>query len=399
MAGTKVPEIPGRHLRHDRGSVPNACAPVIDTLAAKPSPTAAQRTARVTVQSVAIASTMPYHFATYFDVNYLPRAVALYRSLERHTDAFTLHALCLDQTSLDAVARLGLPHLRAYPLATMEAADPELLAIKPTRTLVEYYFTCTAAFVAHLFRTVPDLEELTYLDADLYFYSDPAPIRAAMGAGSVLIVGHRFPDHARELERFGRYNVGLIVFRNTPDGRACLAWWRERCLEWCYDRLEGDRFGDQKYLERWSELFTGVVELRHKGANLAPWNLARYRITQRDGAVMVDDEPLIFYHFHKLRARGRRLFGSGIRDRRAALSAAVRNRIYAPYLRALGEAVDLLGGIQPRSLRGARHLRATARVRMLLEYRLLYLVGARALLIDLHPLLRLARVFSRVFHA
>lgn len=344
---------------------------------------------------VTSGGTATCHFATYFDVNYLPRAVALYRSLEKHAGPFTLHALCLDQASLDVIARLNLPHLRTVPLATLEAADPELLAVKPTRSIVEYYFTCTAAFLAHLFLVVPGLGELTYLDADLYFYSDLAPIRAEMGEHSVLIVGHRFPEHARELERFGLYNVGLIVFRNTPDGRACLAWWRERCIEWCYDRLEGDRFGDQKYLERWSELFKGVVELRHKGANLAPWNLARYRITERDGTVMVDDEPLIFYHFHKLRARGRRLYGSGIRDRRAEMGTAVRNGIYAPYLRALSEAVDLVGGMPPRSLRGARNLGAATRLRILLEYRLLYLVGARALLIDLHPLLRLARVLSR----
>lgn len=352
----------------------------------------------VPVHEVVISrSSVPYHFATYFDVNYLPRAVALYRSLERHAGAFTLHALCLDDASLDALARLNLPGLHAVPLAELEAADPELLAAKPTRSRVEYYFTCTAAFLAHLFRTVPDVEELTYLDADLYFFADPAPIRAELGEGSVLIVGHRFPEHARALERFGRYNVGLLIFRNTPDAHACLAWWRERCIEWCYDRLEDDRFGDQKYLDRWGALFDGVVELRHKGANLAPWNLAGYTIAERAGAVMADDDPLIFYHFHKLRALGRRLYAAGVSDRRARLGAVVRNGIYAPYLRALGEAADLVGGVRPGSIRGAGKLGPAARMRMMLEHRLLYLVGARAVPIDLHPLLRPVRALARLF--
>src|SRR5205823_10040223 len=102
--------------------------------------------------------------------------------------------------------------------------------------------------------------------------------------------------------------VGLMAFRNDSFGRECLEWWRERCLEWCYDRLEGDRFADQKYLDDWPTRFERVVVLQHKGAGVAPWNAMNYQICLQNGRVIVDGQPLIFYHFHGLKIINRWLY-------------------------------------------------------------------------------------------
>ena len=32
-------------------------------------------------------------------------------------------------------------------------------------------------------------------------------------------------------------------------GLKALKWWRDRCLEWCYARIEDGKFGDQFYIE------------------------------------------------------------------------------------------------------------------------------------------------------
>jgi len=276
------------------------------------------------------------HYCTYFDRRYLARGLALYRSLERHAGPFRLHALCLDEATERALARLDLPGVERLALAAFEQGDERLLAAKKSRSLVEYYFTCTASLVLYLLRRCPEAGRVTYLDADLFFFGSPAPLFEEMGAASIALVEGRYPPQWRKkLERFGKYNVGLLVFRNDERARACLEWWRERCLEWCYDRLEDGKFADQKYLDEWPERFGGVTVLRHPGVNVAPWNVAGSRITTSGGRVLVNGAPLVCYHFHNLRKVWGPLFDSGLAEYGVAPVGAVRRGIYAPYLREL----------------------------------------------------------------
>ncbi len=278
---------------------------------------------------------MMYYFCTYFDQYYLSRGLALYHSLQQHCPAFQLWVLCMDQASYEILAGLKLPHLRPIALNSFERGDTALLQAKTNRSQVEYYFTCTPSLPLYILKNWPEVDLITYLDADLFFYADPAPLYTEMGTGSVAIIAHRYPPHLRQSEQYGIYNVGWLSFRRDENGLACLQWWRERCLEWCYDRLEPDRFADQKYLDRWTELFAGVVVLSHKGANLAPWNLTNYRIYDNPAGLQVDDQPLIFYHFQGLKQINRWVYKSGLAAYQAKSNTVIRRRIYAPYIQAL----------------------------------------------------------------
>lgn len=275
------------------------------------------------------------HFCTYFDRNYLVRGVTLYRSLVRHCGQFRLYVLCLDSFSYEAVLKLSLQHVVPIYIGELEAADQQLLAAKADRSAIEYYFTCTAPLMLYLIRRFPEIEVITYLDSDLFFFADPQPIFAEMDGRSVLIVEHRFPPHLAHLNLWGRYNVGLLATRVDESGLACLRWWRERCLEWCFDRLEGNRYADQKYLDEWPSRFEGVGTLQHKGAGLAPWNVAGYTLSERDGAVFVDSEPLIYYHFHALRVFSPYVFEARVEDYQVTMAGALAKGVYRPYLRQL----------------------------------------------------------------
>ena len=274
-----------------------------------------------------------YCFCTYFDKNYLLRGLALYRSLERCCPSFRLWILCMDTESYDVLSRMNLPSAALISLADFERGDDQLLAAKGNRSLVEYYFTCTPSLTLYVLSTSPGTENITYLDADMFFFSDPAPVFDELGDGSIALIGHRLPPFLRHLEATGIYNVGWITFRRDENGLAALRWWRERCIEWCYDRVEETRCADQKYLDDWPERFKNVVVLDHKGANLAPWNVANYTLLSGDGSVTVDGERLVFYHFHGFRRLSGRLYDPGLSPYRGKLDGIMRDAIYAPYLR------------------------------------------------------------------
>jgi hypothetical protein len=274
------------------------------------------------------------YFCTYFDRNYLLRGLVLYRSLKDIGATFTLWALCLDDESFQAVVRLGWPGLVPIALADLEAHDPELAAVKPTRSVIEYYFTLTPALPAYLLVLHPEIEVISYLDADLKFYSNPESILTKLESGSILIIPHGFPERLKALESHGKYNVGMVCFRNDPSGQQCLQRWRLQCIEWCYDRVEDGRFADQAYLNDWPATHPGVVVLDEPGVGLAPWNFMRFQIDVTRDPPTVDDKPLTFYHFHAFKSFGSRVFDDGLGPY-GVMDRTVRQHLYGEYIRDL----------------------------------------------------------------
>lgn len=238
-----------------------------------------------------------YYFATLFDSGFLSKGLALYRSLERHIDNFELTVLCLDDESYRFLKGLNESNLKPILLSDFE--NKELKEIKKTRSFKEYCFTLSPHLLKHL---IQDRPMITYLDADLFFYSSPKDLYNELDDGSVYIIPHRRPlDERAQEEKVGKYNVGLIIFKNNENGRACLNWWKEKCDEWCYHRAEPGRYADQKYLDYFEQHFEGVRVSEHKGADLAPWNLKTFRddIMIENGKVVVQGYPLVFFHFAK----------------------------------------------------------------------------------------------------
>jgi hypothetical protein len=185
-----------------------------------------------------------------------------------------------------------------------------------------------------------------YLDADLYFYSPLQPLFDEIGDASIAIIEHRFPPAQKHLEVNGRFCVEWVGFRRDEQGLACLARWREQCIEWCFHRLEQDRMGDQKYLDQWPGRYIGLHILQHPGAGVAPWNYSQYRFDQNEqGAITLDGAQLIFYHFHQLQ-----LLSNGSFDR---LSGSYRimgpepEMVYEAYEASLTETLKLVRVICP----------------------------------------------------
>jgi hypothetical protein len=275
-------------------------------------------------------------FCTYFDHRYLPRAMVMLRSLERTGVDPHLYALCMDERAEEVLGRLAHERITIVTLRELEQADPELLAAKPTRNAIEYYFTCTPSLPLHLLTSHPELTQITYVDADLYFLASPEPLLVIADGADATIVPHRFaPDIELQRIRFGRYNVGWLSFQATPGGREVLAWWRHRCLEWCYDRPEDGRFADQGYLNDWPERFLGVVVLDHPGVNLAPWNVSRHSVEYRNGRLTADAETVFFYHVHALKPGLGGSFLTTLSEYGFRLTRALRRGVYRPYVREL----------------------------------------------------------------
>lgn len=244
------------------------------------------------------------NFCTLFDSNYLSRGIAMHASLSRHCKSFHLYVFAFDQKCFDVLNTLQLPNVTTIALHEFE--DQELLQLKTERSNSEYCWTCTPSTILYIIHKYK-ADHCIYIDADLYFYSDPQVLVNEMGNKSVLITEHRFTEKYKNAIINGKYCVQFMLFKNNEEGLHVLDWWRTACNNWCYARFEDGKFGDQKYLDDWTTRFSCVHELKHLGGGVAPWNIQQYDIyTIEDRLKGLEKKSekkfdIVFYHFHGLR--------------------------------------------------------------------------------------------------
>ncbi len=288
------------------------------------------------------------HFCTYFDRGFLVHGLALASSLREHCPRHVLWVLCLDTYTEQALAPFASPQLRLISLSQLEDFDPELAGVRHQRKLIEYYFTLSPCWPRFLLQTNPQIERITYLDADLFFFKAPACIFEELGDASILISEHHFPRYLEHHLRFGRFNVGIQVFVNDAVGNACISHWRKQCLEWCQDCVEAGRYADQKYLDQWPGLYqSALVITQHRGVNLAPWNWVSSDVSWRQGHPEFNGNPLIVFHFARFRPIvGTSVFQSGQLEY-GIMPWRLRQFVYGRYWRAIETARSELQRASP----------------------------------------------------
>jgi hypothetical protein len=279
---------------------------------------------------------MHYVFCTIIDQHFLFKGLTLYSSLQKHCEHFRLYVLCMDENVYELLRRMDLPNLELIRLQEIE--DERLLNIKSNRSSAEYCWTCKPYLCLYILKQKRS-GSVSYLDGDLFFFSDPYPIYKEIGDSSIAIVEHRFPVAAYS-EKVGRFNAGFAYFKNDEEGLQCLVKWREDVLTWCFNSSEDGKFSDQAYLTEWPDHFKNLHVIKHIGVNAGPWNIKNNgRITNDDDRLSINNVPLIFYHFQAFCVLGNNSF------KEAAgyfMPQKIKEIIYQPYIKAVKETINCI---------------------------------------------------------
>ena len=278
------------------------------------------------------------HYCTYFDKNYLLRGLTLFRSLQKHESEFVLWVLCCDEVSFATLQVLSIENLRPISLSEVEKFEPRLTPLKTQRSRVEYLWTLSPIWPLYLLENYPEIENLTYLDADLFFYSSPDPVFEEIGDAPISVFSHRYADKDDPDNINGVFNVGWVGYQRGETALACLRRWREQCLVWCFAYTDEGRYGDQKYLDEWPTLYPAMRVIEHKGAGIAPWNWRNVRFTKTNKILLTDGVPLVFFHFHGLRILNSWLYDTYYTTRiYGVMPSLTRRQIFDPYLETMTE--------------------------------------------------------------
>lgn len=268
------------------------------------------------------------------------QGLALYRSIAYNYSNFKVFILCVDDEAYSICQRLMLDNV--IILRDSDLGDPRLSAVKQSRRLNEYCWTLKPLFLLHVLRCYDFIDNAVSLDADICFFDDPTPIFNNQHNYTVLLSEHDYMEKSNPVEHTcGRYNSGFIVFKRCQTTLDLLAWWGDRCIEWCYDRAEEGRFGDQKYLDHFQHMFQGVQSITTPGVNIAPWNEGKYRFHIRGTKVYINNDRLICYHFCGLRLINRNTYALLMGSQRQI------SEIHVPYTLVLQEAIATIERVSP----------------------------------------------------
>ena len=273
-------------------------------------------------------------YCTLFNIKYFSRGLAMCQSLLEKDKQAYVYILAIDKITAQILTHYNLPNTKVILLDQFE--DEALRSIKSDRTLGEYCWTITPSLILYCLKKYA-LPQVCYVDADLYFYHNPAILiqEAETHHKAILLSPHRYTPKYDQSQTSGIYCVQFMNFVNNLDGLDALIWWREACIKWCYNRIEPNRFGDQKYLDDWPERFKSVHVLKHLGGGVAPWNVQKYQFSsqhQHNFQMQTNQNQifeLVFYHFHgvKFLSNDQVDFGGYM------LESSIKNKLYLPYVK------------------------------------------------------------------
>ena len=213
-----------------------------------------------------------------------------------------------------------------FCLLTVDASKEELNEVKYTKGKINMYvlndilFNKTAKKIAQKYQSKTDYlrwslksilllhllqnenyERLFYCDNDIYFCNDFSFLMEDLAHHTVLLTPHYYCFDAEKKQiwleanfRCGLYNAGFIgVNKNAIN---VLLWWAKCCLYRCERKYTHGLFVDQKFLDLFPIIEPKTKIVRHKGCNVAYWNVLQNERQLVDNQVVIEKSILLFLY-------------------------------------------------------------------------------------------------------
>ncbi|NNU16750.1 glycosyltransferase [Parvularcula sp. ZS-1/3] len=270
---------------------------------------------------------------TYFTIcsaNYMPFARTLHASLTRHQpDArFVLFLADIVPDDLDA-NDLPFDVVEARTLGIETFPD---MAFR--YDIMEFNTAIKPFCFQKVFRDQPG-SRAVYLDPDIYVTAPLTRLDEVFDEGAELILTPHalaplddgYDPDDRRIMQTGSYNLGFAAMAHATDTERLLGWWADHMRTRCLNALPMGIFVDQKFMDMAPAFVEQAHILRHRGYNVAYWNLHERPVARQGDQYTAGSDPLVFFHF------------SGVDRKNAEVFSRHQNRYTAADI---GDARELL---------------------------------------------------------
>lgn len=225
----------------------------------------------------------------------------MYYSVKRFHKIFDFYVLTFDKQTYEYLSNLNEENLKLISIDQYDAyfkTSADKFSDKK-----QYYFSATPNICLFLLKEYPEIDILLYLDADVYVFSSLEPLYEEFGDSSIGVCSHRVNPMLNFIAKhYGKYNVGVNLFRNSKTGLSCLTNWKNECETW-YKGKPGyplSFFSDQIFLDSWDVKYNELKVIHNIGVNTCYWNAGNYKFGKIDGQYFVNNSPLMIFHFSSL---------------------------------------------------------------------------------------------------
>lgn len=244
------------------------------------------------------------HVFTSVTSNYIPKAKVLAESVKNFHPDFYFHLILSDHVpkkmseedntyfdSIITVEDLPIPNLKSWIFK---------------HDIVELCTAVKAISFQEIARRY-DCKKIIYLDPDTVVFSKLDELVNCLDEFNIILTPHFYLPQTTEESishyeisalKHGVYNLGFLAVRLSDEGINFINWWNDRLLNFCYDEIARGLFTDQKWIDFVPVFFEDVCILKKPNYNVAIWNLTQRKISGSiPQEILVDDLPLVFYHF------------------------------------------------------------------------------------------------------
>lgn len=235
--------------------------------------------------------------------NYLAQAKSLGDSIKKFNPDYKFVIALVDRFSDKIDYNFFQPH-EVVKIEDVGVVDFETMVY--TYTIIELNTAVKPSVFTYLFNKYPSAESVIYFDPDIMLYDKLTVLENGLKENNFILTPHFFTpiyDDKKLAEpdilNAGLYNLGFIAVKRSAEAEKMLDWWTRKLKNECVVSFDRGLFVDQLWINFVPIYFENVLVLKHRGHNIAYWNLHEREVFQEEGRYYINNKqnPLVFFHF------------------------------------------------------------------------------------------------------
>lgn len=236
-----------------------------------------------------------HYVFTSVNANYLPQASVLARSIKQNSIEIKFVVFLVEprmpnwKPSLDFDKSSQL-FADIDEIITLSSFSNDFIDNLREKSVVD---ACTAikGAAALLLLNRDDSEYITYIDPDIYVFSNLNPIYREHEFSEVLLTPHLLEsplnvkgiwnDEIAGSMMHGLFNLGFISFKKSELALTVAGWWADRLKIFCAEDYSRGLYTDQKWFDVATVYFPGIRIVRDPTWNVGPWNFLERSLAKK----------------------------------------------------------------------------------------------------------------------